>query len=79
MAQMYATSKHAMVGAVRSMGKPLRAEGIQINGLAPSVIGIVVPTLGPRLKLTIPSHESCGQQSFHVDDTDAGFYGGESG
>lgn len=37
-APIYATSKHAMVGAVRSLGQPLEAEGIQINGLAPSVI-----------------------------------------
>jgi len=37
-APIYAASKHAIVGAVRSLGKPLEAEGIQINGLAPSVI-----------------------------------------
>lgn len=40
-APIYATSKHAMVGAVRSLGRPLEAEGIQINGLAPSVIGMI--------------------------------------
>lgn len=38
-APVYGTSKHAVVGAVRSLAKPLAAEGIQINGLAPSVIG----------------------------------------
>ena len=42
-APIYATSKHAMVGAVRSLGKPLETEGIQINGLAPSVIGKLKP------------------------------------
>jgi NAD(P)-dependent dehydrogenase (short-subunit alcohol dehydrogenase family) len=38
-APIYAVSKHAVVGAVRSMAKPLEADGIRINGLCPNVIG----------------------------------------
>ncbi|KAL3426635.1 hypothetical protein PVAG01_00144 [Phlyctema vagabunda] len=38
-APLYATSKHAVIGAVRSLARPLSPEGIQINGLAPAVIG----------------------------------------
>ncbi|RDW79999.1 short-chain dehydrogenase [Coleophoma cylindrospora] len=38
MAPLYATSKHAVVGAVRSLARPLALEGIQINGLAPAVL-----------------------------------------
>jgi NAD(P)-dependent dehydrogenase (short-subunit alcohol dehydrogenase family) len=39
-APVYATSKHAVVGAVRSLARPLELEGIQINALAPAVIGM---------------------------------------
>jgi NAD(P)-dependent dehydrogenase (short-subunit alcohol dehydrogenase family) len=39
-APIYATSKHAVVGAVRSLARPLEPEGIQINALAPAVIGM---------------------------------------
>jgi NAD(P)-dependent dehydrogenase (short-subunit alcohol dehydrogenase family) len=39
-APMYGTSKHAVVGAVRSLAKPLEADGIRINGICPNVIGI---------------------------------------
>jgi len=37
-APMYGTSKHAVVGAVRSLAKPLEAEGIQINAICPNCI-----------------------------------------
>lgn len=37
---MYGTSKHAVVGAVRSLAKPLEAEGIQINSICPNCIGM---------------------------------------
>lgn len=39
-APMYAISKHAVVGAVRSLAKPLEADGIRINGICPNCIGI---------------------------------------
>jgi len=38
-APMYGTAKHGVVGAVRSLGLPLRMEGIQINGICPNVVG----------------------------------------
>jgi len=37
-APMYAISKHAVVGAVRSLAKPLEADGIRINGICPNCI-----------------------------------------
>jgi NAD(P)-dependent dehydrogenase (short-subunit alcohol dehydrogenase family) len=38
-APMYGVSKHAIVGAVRSLAKPLQADGIQINAICPNCIG----------------------------------------
>jgi NAD(P)-dependent dehydrogenase (short-subunit alcohol dehydrogenase family) len=38
-APLYATSKFGVVGLVRALGGPLQQHGIQINGLAPAVIG----------------------------------------
>jgi NAD(P)-dependent dehydrogenase (short-subunit alcohol dehydrogenase family) len=43
MAPFYATAKHGVVGLVRSLAKPLGLEGIQINGLAPAVVGALNP------------------------------------
>ncbi|KAH8667464.1 putative short chain dehydrogenase/reductase [Tricladium varicosporioides] len=37
-APMYGISKHAIVGAVRSLAAPLDVEGIQINGICPNCI-----------------------------------------
>ncbi|KAF4634320.1 hypothetical protein G7Y89_g3784 [Cudoniella acicularis] len=37
-APIYGISKHAVVGAIRSLAPPLEAEGIQINGICPNVI-----------------------------------------
>jgi NAD(P)-dependent dehydrogenase (short-subunit alcohol dehydrogenase family) len=45
MAPFYATAKHGVVGLVRSLAKPLGLEGIQINGLAPAVVGALNPSL----------------------------------
>ncbi|KUJ14469.1 putative short chain dehydrogenase/reductase [Mollisia scopiformis] len=38
MAPIYALSKHAVVGAVRSLALPLQADGIRINSIAPNCI-----------------------------------------
>ena len=37
-APLYSSTKHAVVGLVRSLARPLERENIQINGVAPSVI-----------------------------------------
>jgi NAD(P)-dependent dehydrogenase (short-subunit alcohol dehydrogenase family) len=37
-APLYAATKHAVVGLVRSLGRPLQQQEIQINALAPAVI-----------------------------------------
>ncbi|KAL1970198.1 hypothetical protein VTN77DRAFT_5358 [Rasamsonia byssochlamydoides] len=37
-APIYSTAKHAVVGLVRSLARPLALENIQINALAPAVI-----------------------------------------
>ena len=39
-APLYAASKHAIVGLVRSLWRYLEKENIQINALAPGVIGL---------------------------------------
>jgi NAD(P)-dependent dehydrogenase (short-subunit alcohol dehydrogenase family) len=39
-APLYAIAKHAVVGAVRSLAKPLEGLGIRINGICPNCIGI---------------------------------------
>lgn len=39
-APLYGISKHAIVGAVRSLAKPLEADGIRINGVCPNCIGM---------------------------------------
>jgi NAD(P)-dependent dehydrogenase (short-subunit alcohol dehydrogenase family) len=50
-APLYASTKHAITGLVRSLARPLERENIQINALAPSVIrkeddsGEIVPEL----------------------------------
>lgn len=38
-APLYATSKFGVIGLVRSLAFPLQRHGIQINGLAPAVLG----------------------------------------
>ncbi|KAH7386432.1 hypothetical protein BKA64DRAFT_735354 [Cadophora sp. MPI-SDFR-AT-0126] len=37
-APMYGITKHAVVGAVRSLAKPLEEDGIRINGICPNCI-----------------------------------------
>lgn len=37
-APLYSATKHAVVGLVRSLGRPLQEQNIQINALAPNVI-----------------------------------------
>lgn len=39
-APIYSATKHGVVGLVRSLARPLEAESIRINALAPAVIGI---------------------------------------
>ncbi len=41
-APLYATSKAGVIGLVRALGRPLQKVGIQINALAPAVIGTSV-------------------------------------
>lgn len=38
-APLYAASKFAVIGLVRSLARPLKDHGIQINALAPAVLG----------------------------------------
>lgn len=38
-APVYGTAKHGVVGLVRSLARPLEKDHIQINGLAPAVLG----------------------------------------
>lgn len=38
-APMYAATKHGVIGLVRSLARSLEIEQIQINALAPAVIG----------------------------------------
>lgn len=38
-APIYATSKFGIVGLVRSLARPLGKEAVQINALAPAVLG----------------------------------------
>lgn len=40
---LYAASKFAVIGLVRSLADPLAEAGIQINGLAPAVFGMFTP------------------------------------
>ena len=39
-APLYAASKFGVVGFVRSLARPLEREAIQINALAPAVLGM---------------------------------------
>lgn len=39
MAPIYSATKHGVIGLVRSLARPLEAEKIRINALAPAVIG----------------------------------------
>lgn len=39
MAPLYATTKHGVVGLVRSLARSLEAKQIRINALAPAVVG----------------------------------------
>ena len=39
MAPLYATTKHGVVGLVRSLARTLEAKRIRINALAPAVVG----------------------------------------
>lgn len=38
MAPLYSATKHAVIGLVRSLARPLLKEQVQINALAPAVI-----------------------------------------
>jgi len=53
-APMYAASKHAIVGAVRSLALPLQSDGIRINGICPNCIatGLADGNLFSVMKLT---------------------------
>ena len=49
-APLYATSKFGVIGLVRSLALPLQRHGIQINGLAPAVLGKRGVRLPPQQK-----------------------------
>jgi NAD(P)-dependent dehydrogenase (short-subunit alcohol dehydrogenase family) len=49
MGPIYATTKHGVVGLVRSLARPLKKENIRINALAPAVVGT------SRCSLPLPS------------------------
>lgn len=53
-APLYAISKHAVVGAVRSFAKPLEGEGIRINAICPNCIetGIADDNLFAHMTIT---------------------------
>jgi len=53
-APIYATTKHAIVGAVRSFAKPLETDGIRINAICPNCIatGLADDNLFSRMHLT---------------------------
>jgi len=53
-APMYSVSKHAVVGAVRSLARPLQDDGIRINGICPNCIatGLADEKLFSVMKLT---------------------------
>ncbi|KAG0646832.1 15-hydroxyprostaglandin dehydrogenase [Hyphodiscus hymeniophilus] len=53
-APMYGTSKHGVVGTVRSLAKPLESEGIRINAICPNCIatGLADDNLFSRMLLT---------------------------
>ncbi|KAL4782716.1 hypothetical protein BJX76DRAFT_349174 [Aspergillus varians] len=42
MAPLYSTTKHAVVGLVRSFARPLEREQIQINGFAPGLLPMIL-------------------------------------
>lgn len=68
-APMYGTSKHAIVGAVRSMAKPLQADGIQINAICPNCIGMLSTTSLLGIRLTNSSNRTRRRQSVCQHDT----------
>jgi len=53
-APMYGTSKHGVVGMVRSLAKPLQTEGIRINAICPNCIatGLADENLFSHMLLT---------------------------
>ncbi len=42
-APLYAASKFGVIGLVRALARPLEKESIQINALAPAVLGMLFP------------------------------------
>lgn len=44
---MYAAAKHGVVGLVRSLGPQLAQTRIQINGLAPCIVGTLSSCTDP--------------------------------
>jgi NAD(P)-dependent dehydrogenase (short-subunit alcohol dehydrogenase family) len=50
-APLYATSKYGVIGLVRSLAKPLAKHGIQINALAPAVLGKSKSNFSPQSQM----------------------------
>ncbi|RDW72554.1 putative short chain dehydrogenase/reductase [Aspergillus mulundensis] len=63
MAPLYSATKHAVVGLVRSLARPLEREQIQINGFAPAVIETNIAPSSDLFKTMILTPMSTAQRA----------------
>ncbi|KAL4917707.1 hypothetical protein BDW62DRAFT_81322 [Aspergillus aurantiobrunneus] len=63
MAPLYAATKHAVVGLVRSLARPLEREQIQINGFAPAVLETNIAPSSDLFKTMILTPMSTAQRA----------------
>ncbi|KAL4794377.1 hypothetical protein BDV19DRAFT_364919 [Aspergillus venezuelensis] len=70
MAPLYSATKHAVVGLVRSLARPLAKEQIQINGFAPAVVETNIAPSSDLFKTMILTPMSTVQRAAQqfVDD-----------
>lgn len=80
-APIYAISKHAIVGAVRSLAKPLEADGIRINGICPNCIetGLADDNLFAHMTITPMSTLISAIQEFATNESLSGIIAEVSG